>query len=113
MAPPDRRQSLYHEATKRPPGGTCPRRRRAVSTDRFVCPKEPIMRARSLIVALAAIAGLTLGAVGLAGASDDTKCHLAIKGDSPTKAACDRGGRKEAAKTMKGLVKAAQAKGTV
>ena len=50
------------------------------------------MRARSLIVALAAIAGLTLGAVGLAGASDDTKCHLAIKGDSPTKAACDRGG---------------------
>ena len=71
------------------------------------------MRARSLLLAFAALSGLTMGAVGIAGAADDNKCKLAIKGDSPTKAACDRGGRKEAAKTMKGLVKTAKAKGTV
>lgn len=70
------------------------------------------MRANALALALFAVAGLSLGAVGIARA-DDNKCTLATKGDSPTKEACEKGGKKEAAKTMKAMVKSAKGKGVV
>jgi hypothetical protein len=44
--------------------------------------------------------------------AEDTKCTIATKGDSPMAKACATGGRKEAAKVMKDMVKAAKAKGT-
>jgi len=54
---------------------------------------------------------LFLSAPGLAFA-DDNACTIATKGDSPIAQACKKGGRKEAAATMKSLVNAAKAKGT-
>lgn len=47
--------------------------------------------------------------IGTAGAADEGKCTIAIKGDSPTARACAKGGRAEAKKMMKEMVK--QAKG--
>lgn len=47
---------------------------------------------------------------GTAGAADEGKCTIAIKGDSPTARACTKGGRAEAKKMMKEMVK--QAKGS-
>lgn len=47
-----------------------------------------------------------------ASARADDKCTVATKGDSPVAKACAGGGRKEAAKTMKGLVRTAKEKGT-
>ena len=44
-------------------------------------------------------------------ATDDNKCTIATKGDSPTAKACAHGGRKEAVKVMKEMVKKAKAKG--
>ena len=48
---------------------------------------------------------------GSAVAADDAKCTIATKGDSPTAKACAKGGRTEAKKVMKEMVKAAKAKG--
>ena len=39
------------------------------------------------------------------------KCTIAIKGDSPTAKACTKGGRAEAKKVMKDMVKQAKAAG--
>ena len=47
--------------------------------------------------------------IGTAGAADEGKCTIATKGDSPTARACAKGGRAEAKKMMKEMVK--QAKG--
>ena len=41
----------------------------------------------------------------------DGKCTIAVKGDSPTAKACTKGGRGEAKKIMKEMVKEAKAKG--
>ena len=41
----------------------------------------------------------------------DGKCTIAIKGDSPTAKACAKGGRGEAKKMMKEMVKQAKAAG--
>ena len=57
---------------------------------------------------------LTLTTVsGTAGADEgkDGKCTIAIKGDSPTAKACAKGGRAEAKKMMKDMVKQAKAAG--
>jgi hypothetical protein len=48
--------------------------------------------------------------IGTAGA-DDGKCTIAIKGDSPTARACAKGGRAEAKKMMKEMVKQAKGNG--
>src|SRR5438445_12966599 len=49
--------------------------------------------------------------IGLASAKDDAKCTIATKGDSPTAKACAKGGRAEAKKVMKEMVKVAKGKG--
>ena len=48
---------------------------------------------------------------GTAGADEgkDGKCTIAVKGDSPTAKACAKGGRAEAKKIMKDMVKQAKA----
>jgi hypothetical protein len=52
-------------------------------------------------------------AVGAAGAvrGDEGKCTIATKADSPTAKACAKGGRAEAKKMMKEMVKVAKANG--
>ena len=69
------------------------------------------MRLRNLAFPLCAALGLTLAVATRATAADDNKCTVATKGDSPTAKACAHGGRKEATKVMKEMVKAAKAKG--
>ena len=55
---------------------------------------------------------LTLATVeGRAVAGDEGKCTIAIKGDSPTAKACAKGGRSEAKKMMKEMVKQAKTAG--
>jgi hypothetical protein len=46
-----------------------------------------------------------------AGAGDEGKCTIATKGDSETARACAKGGRAEAKKMMKEMVKQAKANG--
>ena len=53
----------------------------------------------------AAAAGTT------ARAGDEGKCTIAVKGDTPTAKACAKGGRAEAKKLMKEMVKVAKANG--
>jgi hypothetical protein len=48
---------------------------------------------------------------GVVVAADDSKCTIATKGDSPTAQACAKGGRAEAKKMMKEMVKVAKANG--
>jgi hypothetical protein len=56
--------------------------------------------------------GLLLGSTMVTGrASADDKCTIATKGDSPTAKACAKGGRPEAKKTMKEMVKTAKGNG--
>ena len=57
-------------------------------------------------VALAFILAVSGGA-----RADGGKCTLATKGDSPTAKACAKGGRDEAKKLMKEMVKQAKANG--
>ena len=45
------------------------------------------------------------------GGGDEGKCTIAVKGDSPTAKACAKGGRAEAKKMMKEMVKQAKAAG--
>ena len=45
------------------------------------------------------------------GGGDEGKCTIATKGDSPTAKACAKGGRAEAKKMMKDMVKTAKAAG--
>jgi hypothetical protein len=44
-------------------------------------------------------------------AADDGKCTIATKGDNTVVKACEKGGIKEAKKTMKAMVKVAKDKG--
>jgi hypothetical protein len=62
------------------------------------------------VVAVFAFVGLAAGGVW-ADEGKDGKCTIAIKGDSPTAKACTKGGRAEAKKMMKEMVKEAKAKG--
>jgi hypothetical protein len=48
---------------------------------------------------------------GRAAAGDGGKCTIATKGDSPTAKACVKGGRDEAKKVMKEMVKQAKVAG--
>jgi hypothetical protein len=64
------------------------------------------------------LAGFLLGAAFLSGyaggralAGDGGKCTIATTGDSPTAKACTKGGRAEAKKMMKKMVKDAKEKG--
>jgi hypothetical protein len=56
---------------------------------------------------------LTIGAFAgsAVGGGDEGKCTIAVKGDSPTAKACAKGGRAEAKKMMKEMVKQAKAAG--
>ena len=53
----------------------------------------------------------TFASIGGAVAGDEGKCTIATKGDSPTAKACTKGGRAEAKKMMKEMVKQAKAAG--
>jgi hypothetical protein len=55
------------------------------------------------VVLVASVAGIA--------SADDGKCTIATKGDSPTAKACAKGGRAEAKKLMKEMVKVAKANG--
>ena len=57
------------------------------------------------------VAALLLLSVGTAGAADEGKCTIATKGDSATAKACAKGGRAEAKKVMKDMVKQAKGNG--
>ena len=54
---------------------------------------------------------LTISTLAGRAVGDDGKCTIAIKGDSPTAKACTKGGRTEAKKMMKEMVKQAKAAG--
>ena len=69
-------------------------------------------RVFSVKLSLCLSLGLLLGSALVTGrASADDKCTIATKGDSPTAKACAKGGRPEAKKTMKEMVKTAKANG--
>lgn len=59
------------------------------------------------------LAAFLVGALGTGAAiaGDEGKCTIATKGDSPTAKACAKGGRAEAKKLMKEMVKQAKANG--
>ncbi|HXJ21168.1 MAG TPA: hypothetical protein VMT03_13130 [Polyangia bacterium] len=61
-------------------------------------------------LAAAALLVATL-AIGAARAGDDAKCTIATKPDTETGKACAKGGRAEAKKVMKEMVKKAKANG--
>ena len=63
------------------------------------------------LVFTAAILTLSTLAGRAVGAGDEGKCTIATKGDSPTARACAKGGRAEAKKMMKEMVKQAKAAG--
>jgi len=63
-------------------------------------------------VLFATVFSLSLfGARVVSAGGDDAKCTIATKGDSPTAKACAKGGRAEAKKVMKEMVKIAKSKG--
>ena len=65
----------------------------------------------SLFLSLGAFVSVSLLRAGAASAGDEGKCTIATKGDSPTAKACAKGGRAEAKKVMKEMVKVAKGKG--
>ncbi len=65
----------------------------------------------SALVLAAAILTLPMLAGRAVGAGDEGKCTIATKGDSPTARACAKGGRAEAKKMMKEMVKQAKTAG--
>ena len=70
------------------------------------------MKRFTVPAALALFAFVGLAASGArADEGKDGKCTIAVKGDSPTAKACTKGGRGEAKKVMKEMVKEAKGKG--
>lgn len=69
-----------------------------------------MIRIPALVLA-AAILTLPMFAGRAVGAGDEGKCTIATKGDSPTAKACAKGGRAEAKKMMKEMVKQAKTAG--
>jgi hypothetical protein len=67
--------------------------------------------AKPLVVVFSLAASVFVSRAAVVSASDDAKCTLATKGDSPTAKACAKGGRAEAKKVMKEMVKNAKGKG--
>src|SRR3954468_13189306 len=65
----------------------------------------------SMFVVMFAVLGVLTFGARVASAGDDAKCTIATKGDSPTAKACAKGGRAEAKKVMKEMVKVAKGKG--
>jgi hypothetical protein len=63
------------------------------------------------IVFLSALFAFFLTRSAPASAADEGKCTLPTKGDTPTARACAKGGRAEAKKVMKEMVKNAKEKG--
>jgi len=63
------------------------------------------------LVFTAAILTLPMFAGRAMGGGDEGKCTIATKGDSPTAKACTKGGRAEAKKMMKEMVKQAKTAG--
>src|SRR6266568_3843409 len=72
------------------------------------CPKGALPMLKTVTFTLLALAATATAVV--AEEAKDNKCQIAVKGDSPTAKACAAGGRKEAAKVMKTMVKTAKAK---
>jgi len=70
-----------------------------------------IRSAAKLSAAAFLAASLALGVAGVARAGDEGKCTIATKPDTPTGKACAKGGRAEAKKVMKEMVKQAKANG--
>jgi hypothetical protein len=68
-----------------------------------------MIRFTALILTATILTFATLA--GSATAGDGGKCTIATKGDSPTAKACAKGGREEAKKIMKEMVKQAKAAG--
>jgi hypothetical protein len=68
-----------------------------------------MIRSAALVFTAAILTLATIG--GRAVAGDEGKCTIATKGDSPTAKACAKGGRAEAKKMMKEMVKQAKASG--
>ena len=67
-----------------------------------------------LIASLVLFTAIAVGAAGTVRAGDEGKggkCTIAVKGDSPTAKACAKGGRDEAKKMMKEMVKIAKGNG--
>jgi hypothetical protein len=71
----------------------------------------PLTLRLTLAVFVAASSSSVLLQTGVASAADEAKCTIATKGDTPTAKACAKGGRAEAKKMMKDMVKSAKAKG--
>jgi hypothetical protein len=69
-----------------------------------------MIRTAALVFA-AAFLTLSLVSGSAIGGGDEGKCTIATKGDSPTAKACAKGGRAEAKKMMKEMVKQAKAAG--
>lgn len=67
--------------------------------------------ARFLVAAFLTLTTLSGTAGADEGQGKDGKCTIAVKGDSPTAKACAKGGRAEAKKMMKDMVKQAKAAG--
>src|SRR6188508_3374268 len=71
--------------------------------------REPLLNTCSAPVVQAI--SLPIATLGGRAVGDDGKCTIATKGDSPTAKACVKGGRAEAKKMMKEMVKQAKAAG--
>ena len=70
-----------------------------------------IRSAAKLTTALFLFAAISIGAAESARAGDEGKCTIATKPDTPTGKACAKGGRAEAKKVMKEMVKVAKTNG--
>ncbi|HEY6475882.1 MAG TPA: hypothetical protein VI456_04820 [Polyangia bacterium] len=64
-----------------------------------------------LTASLFFFAAIAVGAAGTVRAGDEGKCTIATKPDTETGKACAKGGRAEAKKVMKEMVKVAKANG--
>jgi hypothetical protein len=64
-----------------------------------------------LTASLFFFAAIAVGAAGAVRAADEGKCTISTKPDTPTGKACAKGGRAEAKKVMKEMVKLAKGNG--
>jgi hypothetical protein len=70
-----------------------------------------VRSAAKLTAALSLFAAIALGTAGVVRAGDEGKCTISTKPDTPTGKACAKGGRAEAKRVMKEMVKVAKANG--
>jgi hypothetical protein len=69
------------------------------------------LRPAANVVFAVLLAASAAGGIARADDGKDGKCTIATKGDSPTAKACEKGGRAEAKKLMKDMVKQAKVNG--